>query len=470
MSVISQRDLIGSLRELVAATTRAECVARIERDLERLFGDLGPALTLDLHDDGDQRGSDQRGSDQTSAGREPRFALRARGRELGHIALSSADELDERTREQLSAFAEHAAIALDNARLLEDRDRRARRDPLTGLLNRSEFQDMLAATVARTERDPSVTLSLAVFDLDHFKSVNESAGHSTGDRLLRATAAALTAVSRSTDVVFRIGGDEFALLLPDCLSEDANAIASRAADAISRLDGSVGASWGVATIPTDAETREALLAVADATMYERKGLRKTRSFSSGGDIPNRLEVASRLALQLTQSNDPREIAQTVVDELHSAFGYYLAAIHRLDADQMLRLLAASGHLTEEGLEWLATEQPMTAGVNGRAVQAGEPVVVDDTHTSGTHAGSGPKLGAGSELSLPILIADRVWGVLNLEQLATHGFDESDVMLAEAVVAQTAAALHRCELVGELESSISAAVGALRDALMRPRSS
>ncbi len=447
----------------MTATTRAECVARIERHLERLFHELGPALVLDSH-----RGADANVAERSNPGREARFALRARGRRLGHLALAQAEELDRGTREQLTAFADHAAIALDNARMLEDHERRARRDPLTGLLNRGEFQDMLAATVARTERDPNAMLSLAVFDLDHFKNVNESGGHSAGDRLLRATAAALTAVSRSTDVAFRIGGDEFALLLPECGSEDANAIAGRAADAMSRLDGSVGASWGVATIPTDARTRETLLAVADATMYERKGLRKEPSASAHGDSRSRLEVASNLAMGLTQLSDPGEIAQAVVDELHSAFGYYLAAIHRLDADNMLRLVAAAGYLTEEGREWLAIERPTSAGVNGRVARTGELALIADTDEENVEPGDVPIIDPGSELSLPIHASGRVWGVLNLKQLVTHGFDEGDVMLAEAVVAQTAAALHRCELVDELETSFSVAVGALRTALLRPQ--
>ncbi len=480
MSVTSQRDLIASLREVVAATTRADCVDRIKRHLERLFRELGPTLVLD------PRPIDDEATGQPRApGREPRFPLRARGRRLGHIAISNPEELDDSSREQLSAFADHAAVALDNARMLEDHARRARRDPLTGLLNRGEFQDMLAATVAGTERDPALTLSLAVFDLDHFKTVNELGGHSAGDRLLRATAAALIAVSRSTDVVFRIGGDEFAVLLPDCAAEDAATIASRAADAISGLDGSVGASWGVATIPTDATTREALLAVADATMYERKGgkgkPRESNTGSSNGDnrdstsssrvdTRSRLEVASGMASRLSLLNDPLAIAQTVVDELHSAFWYYLVVIHRLDADQMLRSVAAAGHLTQEGLDWLAQEQPITVGINGRVARTGELSLVDDTRRNGEYLASSPSLDPGSELSVPIHVRGEVWGVLNLEQLATHGFDEQDVVLAEAVVGQIGAALHRCLLVDEVESSFSAAMGVLCDTLLSRRRS
>lgn len=456
MSATAQNELIGSLRDLMSATTRADCLVRIEAHLERLYGPHEPVLVLD---NGGRRPDPMA---QTEAERS--FTLTARGNKLGRIVLNAGCGIDEELELALVAFADHAALALDNARLLEDHERRARRDPLTGLLNRGEFHDMLSTAVARATSNPGETLSLAVFDLDHFKTVNDHGGHSTGDRLLRATAAALTAVCRSTDAAFRIGGDEFALLLPGCSAEDAATIANRAAEAIGRLDGSPGASWGSATIPTEATTREGLVAVADASMYERKGHKSEASSLLRRDAHSRLEVASSLATRLTQLHDPREIAETVVSELHSAFGYYLAVISRLDADQTLRVVAAAGRLTEEGVQFLAWEQPLSSGVNGRVARSGERSLVDDTRLDGDYVGSGPSVDPGSELAVPIHVGGRIWGVLNLEQMATHSFDEYDVMLAEAVVAQTGAAMHRCQLVGEMEKSFSTTLGVLCDAL------
>ena len=171
-------------------------------------------------------------------------------------------------------------------------------------------------------------------------------------------------------------------------------------------------------------------------------------------------------MRLTLLNDPGAIAQVVVKELHAAFGYYLAAIHRLD-DETLVLVAAAGRLTEADPEWLAREQSVTTGVNGRVARTGRLALVDDTRQDADYYGSDPALDPGSELSLPIYVGGQVWGILNLEQLATHGFNESDVMLAEAVIAQTGAALHRCLLVEELQSSFSEALGVLCDTLIRP---
>jgi diguanylate cyclase (GGDEF)-like protein len=327
-------DLLESLHDLAAATTRSDCVARIEAHLAELFGHLEARLVLEPQT--------LQASSVTATlmrGDPSRVCLEARGRHLGHVQLGEHGPQSESGRRLLEAFAEHAALALDNAQMLEEHEQRARRDPLTGLLNRGEFQERLAAAVAAVNARPAELLSLAVFDLDRFKDVNDAGGHGAGDRLLRAVAAALSAVCRSSDAAFRIGGDEFALLLTGCGAGDAAAIATRATDAIARLEGSAGASWGVATIPADATTREELLAVADAGVYARKGRRKQAKTPRPRDTRGRLEVASHLATRLTKLHEPGEIAQAVVDEFHSAFGYYLATIHRLDTDGMLRIVA-----------------------------------------------------------------------------------------------------------------------------------
>jgi diguanylate cyclase (GGDEF)-like protein len=450
-------DTIDVLRDLVSATTTADCVVRIEAQATRLFGPLGPLLSV----------AEPEEHDGSAAGRRLNgsgLVLHARGRMVGRIAFRHPELLPGYDREALEAFAEHAGLGLDNARMLEDHGRRARLDPLTGLLNRGEFHDLLATAVAKVTDDPTEQLSLALFDLDRFKSVNDEGGHTAGDRLLRATAAALTAVCRSSDAAFRIGGDEFALILSGASAGDAEAIAARAADAIRRLEGSTGASWGVATMPSGADTREELVAVADAGLYERKGRASAVTSVLRRDVRGRLEVASRLAVRLTELHDQRSIAQEVVNELHSAFGYYLAVINRLDDDGMLRVLGAAGRLAERESKFLAWEQPLSVGVNGRVARSGEPALINDTRLDPDYLTINPEHDPGSELCVPITVDGRIWGVLNMEQLATHGFDEYDMLLAEAVVAQTGAAVHRCALVREMERSFSTTLGVLCDAL------
>lgn len=441
--------LIEGLRDLVTATTLEDCVQRIETQAERLFDMPGASVVLDESEPADPC----------------QLALRARGRVIGRLSWESPNLRAWPQTAELDAFAEHAAVALDNARLLEDHSRRARRDPLTGLLNRGEFQELLAAKIARATADPTRSVSVVVFDLDRFKKVNDRGGHAAGDRLLRATAAALTAACRSADAAFRLGGDEFALVLGDVVGDDARAIAKRAAGAIDRLEGSAGVSWGLASLPIDGVTREGLVSVADANMYAHKGQPRAAASIQARDAGRRLEVASRLAVRLTELRDPQAIAAAVVNELHSAFGYYLAVIHRRHEDGMLRIVAGAGRLAEDDdSDFLAWEQPVTSGVNGRVARTATVALVSDTGIDPDYLGRDPRTDPGSELSVPILVDGGVWGVLNLEQLATHAFDENDVLLAEAVVAQAGAALHRCALIDEMERSFTTTLGLLCDAL------
>jgi diguanylate cyclase (GGDEF)-like protein len=437
----------------VAATTSVEhCAAMVQRRAVQLFPGLQPQLKLGTGPDGPP---------------DAVFALIARGKTIGH--LQTATPIPARRRRQrraIATFAEHAALALDNLFTLAEHDARARRDPLTGLLNHREFHDALDAHLTRARAaTPPLPLSVVIFDLDRFKFVNDLGGHAAGDRTLRATAGAVAAACRTTDAAFRIGGDEFALVLPRADHDAAARIARRAADAIARTAHHDGASFGIATFPGDGTTRDALLFAADAAMYTNKG-RSTETASPRTLDPGphaRLAVAARLATKLAPLDEPDAVAHAAVDELHSAFGFFLAVIQRLDPDEILRVVAAAGPLAAHD-DFLAYEQPIQEGVNGRVARTGQPAIIADTTTDPDYLRRDPRSDPGSELSLPIVVDGRIWGVLNLEQLATHAFGDDDLLLADAVVAQVGAALHRCALIQELETSFATTLGVLADVL------
>jgi HD-GYP domain-containing protein (c-di-GMP phosphodiesterase class II) len=180
---------------------------------------------------------------------------------------------------------------------------------------------------------------------------------------------------------------------------------------------------------------------------------------------SRLAVAARLATKLAPLDDPHAIAQTAVDELHSAFGFFLAVVQRLDGDGdgVLRVVAAAGPLATSA-DFLAHEQPVSEGVNGRVARTGRPAVIPDTTLDPDYLRRDPRSDPGSELSLPIHVDGAIWGVLNLEQRATHAFGDDDLLLADAVAAQVGAALHRARLTSELESSFATTLGILADVL------
>ena len=149
-------------------------------------------------------------------------------------------------------------------------------DELTGLPNRTLFTDRLNVALAQARRSKQSTAVLFL-DLDRFKVVNDSIGHSAGDQLLQSTAERLTSLVREGDTVARMGGDEFTVLLSDIVGvEDAIEVAERAVEACRVpwvLDGRefhVTTSIGIAIYPNDGEDAENLLQNADTAMYRAK--------------------------------------------------------------------------------------------------------------------------------------------------------------------------------------------------------
>jgi len=185
----------------------------------------------------------------------------------------------------LAQASMHAALALRTARLLGENERLATRDSLTGLANRRLFDESLQREVARAQR-LSTPLSLLVFDVDHFKQVNDTYGHQTGDTVLREVADALVANTKNYDVAARYGGDEFVVLLPGCSRDDALRVAERVRFGISRAVGEapVTISAGVATVPDNATDAERLMAAADSALYDAKRTGRDRVAGSGRNI------------------------------------------------------------------------------------------------------------------------------------------------------------------------------------------
>jgi diguanylate cyclase (GGDEF)-like protein len=155
---------------------------------------------------------------------------------------------------------------------------RARRDPLTDLLNHHAFWTDFDRELDRAGRYGH-GLTFVVVDLDHFKAVNDTRGHPVGDRVLRCVADALGTIARSSDLVARVGGDEFAIALVETDVAAGDAFVERLGPVIAErcaaedLAGDGGFSAGVAHFPTDASTAAALFEVADARLYDRKRAR-----------------------------------------------------------------------------------------------------------------------------------------------------------------------------------------------------
>ena len=176
------------------------------------------------------------------------------------------------------------ALALDSARQRELLRTQAETDDLTGLLNRRAFHQRLDALVHEARRS-SRPLGLVLIDLDHFKQVNDQHGHHTGDTALVAVADALRDSVREHDVVARVGGEEFALLLPDTEPDASFAIAERARRRVAsqtELALRLTVSAGLASYPVDGADSAALLRAADGALYDAKHAGRDRSVRCGG--------------------------------------------------------------------------------------------------------------------------------------------------------------------------------------------
>lgn len=152
----------------------------------------------------------------------------------------------------------------------------ATHDALTELCNRRHFAELADKEIARAMRHGR-PLSLCILDVDLFKPINDRHGHIGGDEVLRQVAAVLRRHARNDDVAARIGGEEFALLLPECGTADAAVLAERlreAVDATTFMPGGeaqrITVSIGVAALAPDRDTRPALMAAADAALYRAK--------------------------------------------------------------------------------------------------------------------------------------------------------------------------------------------------------
>jgi diguanylate cyclase (GGDEF)-like protein len=158
----------------------------------------------------------------------------------------------------------------------------ATHDGLTGLPNRVAFEKALATVAAEAVRERRVH-ALCFIDLDHFKPVNDGAGHAAGDALLREVARVIGSCCRRQDFAARIGGDEFAILLSDCPVDGARRVAGKIAAAIAaidfRADGvayRIGASIGVTAITEFSPASEELVRRADAACYGAKAAGRGR--------------------------------------------------------------------------------------------------------------------------------------------------------------------------------------------------
>jgi diguanylate cyclase (GGDEF)-like protein len=221
----------------------------------------------------------------------PLFAER---QPIGAVVVEHASpRIERRVVDMAAQFAAHAALALSRAWALQQMQKMADTDALTGVPNRRSFETSLERELSRSHRSGE-QLTLALFDVDRFKSLNDEFGHQTGDEVLKEVAAALASACRDFDLPARYGGEEFAVILPSCSVKESLVVAERLRHAVARIITvrPITVSAGVATFPTHATDAPSLIKAADEALYESKRLGRDRVTRSRrrGRVKSRSEV------------------------------------------------------------------------------------------------------------------------------------------------------------------------------------
>jgi diguanylate cyclase (GGDEF)-like protein len=209
--------------------------------------------------------------------------MRSDGTTIGSLSAfsrSAGQKLGEAQIDELERLAFRAGPALENARKYAEARALADLDALTSLHNRRYFHETLAREVARAQRYQR-RLSLIVFDLDDFKAINDHVGHLAGDAVLAEAAERLLSVVRSADIACRVGGDEFAVVLPESNVEEAELLAGRIARAINGRP--ITAAGTMCLLGKTPELRPSdrptdLFERADEALYRAKELGKAQTY------------------------------------------------------------------------------------------------------------------------------------------------------------------------------------------------
>ncbi len=394
--------------------------------------------------------------------------LIARGQIKGALNIyreGDAVAFSETEFEIAKRFGDAAALALDNAQIRERLEHQARTDSLTGLFNHSVFYERLLQSLQEASRT-HLPLAVLMLDIDDFKHVNDVHGHAVGDELLRFLAEALRAIVRPEDVICRLGGEEFAVVMEGCGGENAVSVADRVQSRLAEVDfpgiGRMTVSVGLALGPEHGMNPRELAACAEAAMmtakaqgknqvvlYDEAGARRPDAPGIERDVRSiaHLKMLQTLTGRLNRLNDVREIGDAIAAELRSLVDYHNCRVFVSDGDE-LTPVAFLGDLTS-GMDSISLDmlrKRVGEGVTGRCAELGESITVADAANcefGQLIEGTDPI--EESLLAVPLRYGSRVVGVIVVSKLGLNQFDEDDVRLLEVLAGHAAVAVENASL-------------------------
>jgi diguanylate cyclase (GGDEF)-like protein/putative nucleotidyltransferase with HDIG domain len=420
--------------------------------------------------------------------------LLARGILKGVLALYRSGEGHHFSDEEFGLairFAEMAAFTIDNAEIRARLENEQGTDQLTGLYNHRYFHERLAEESRRAVRRRS-TVGLLIFDIDGFRRLNDTYGHRVGDEVLMGIASVARSTCRAEDVICRIGGEEFGVILVGSTLEDARALAERLRRAVSAaaLPGMdrVTVSVGVAEGPRHAASSRELTACAQLALLDAKETGRDRvrvyrdpnealgpgaAHEASGDPGSngaggsrsvaQLRMLHSLSAKLNRINVVREIGEAITAELRSLIDYHNCRIHLLQDDGVTLVpITFRGELGEYQLETYDTLITRVGqGITGHVAETGEsyltPNAVDDPHAT-TIVGTNDV--DESMLAVPLRYGDRVVGTIVLSKLGIAQFDDEDKRLLEVLASNAAVAFENARLFQEQRAAAEAATALL----------
>jgi len=377
-------------------------------------------------------------------------------------------------------FADAAALALDNAEIRARLEHQARTDSLTGLFNHRTFHERLLHALQETSRTHA-PVAVLMLDIDDFKRVNDVHGHGVGDELLRLLADTLRVAVRPEDVVCRLGGEEFGVIMGACDATDANRVAERLVERLGDIEfpavGRVTVSIGLALGPEHAMNPRELGACAEAAMMTAKAQGKNRivlydegrterpdSPEPARDVRSiaHLKLLQSLSGKLNRLNDVREIGDEIAAELRSLIDYHNCRVFVVDGDDLVPISFRGEFASETAalpLELL--RKKVGQGVTGRCAEIGESLLVGDAANCefGIRIPGTPDIEE-SLLAVPLRYGSRVIGVIVVSKLGLDQFDEDDVRLLEVLAGHAAVAVENASLYESARREAEAATALL----------
>jgi diguanylate cyclase (GGDEF)-like protein len=380
---------------------------------------------------------------------------------LGEGASFAEDDFELAKR-----FGDAAALAIDNAQIRARLEHQARTDSLTGLYNHRTFHERLRQELRRASRTHE-SVAVLMLDIDDFKRVNDVYGHGTGDEVLRDLADTLRALVRAGDVVCRIGGEEFGVIVTSCRDESAHALARRLTDAVAALDfgpaGRITVSVGVAQGPEHAMNPRELVACAETAMMIAKSRGKNQVVRFAEDEPHdrqsiaprgtrdvrsiaHLKMLQSLSGKLNRLNDVREIGMVIANELRSLIDYHNCRVFVVDGEDVVPIAFRGEFATQARTSMDVLRCKVGQGITGHVALTGEPALV---HDAAGHEFARPVPGTDvieeSQVVVPLCYGARVIGIVGISKLGLGQFDEDDVRLLEVLSGQASAALENARL-------------------------